>query len=288
MTKVGAELEPRANIKRQLAQPVPSQLVDSPSEQMPGRNGLVEVDGQLITVRNLADAVSAIMQRLGQDQSFLVCTLNFDHLVKLRADPSFRKAYAKAQVVLADGFPIVAFARLNGVSLERSTGADLIDPLCRAAAARGFPIYLFGTTLRSLCAAGRKLAAAIPELEIAGAYAPPAEFQLDSEAADEAIEIIKRSGARICLVALGAPRQELFSARALGATKGVAFLGIGASLDFIAGTQTRCPQFLRQLNLEWAWRAASDPRRLAPRYITCAALFARLYARYAWELGRVK
>ena len=248
-----------------------------------GRCGLVEVDGQVITTHNLAHAVSSIVQRLGQDQSFLVCTLNLDHLVKLRTNSRFRKAYAGAEVVLADGFPIVAFAKLNGVALERATGSDLIDPLCHAAAERGFPVYLFGTTLKTLCAAGRKLAAAIPELEIAGAYAPPAGFEVDSEAADEAIAIIQQSGARICLVALGAPRQELFSARAIDATSGVAFLGIGASLDFIGGAQTRCPKFLRQLKLEWAWRLASDPRRLAPRYVACAALFARLYLRYAWR-----
>jgi N-acetylglucosaminyldiphosphoundecaprenol N-acetyl-beta-D-mannosaminyltransferase len=250
---------------------------------MADRHGLVEVDGQIITAGNRVDAVSAIMQRLGQDRSFLVCTLNLDHLVKLRTNARFREAYAEAEMVLADGFPIVTFARLKGVGLERTSGSDLIKPLCRAAAAQGLPIFLFGAKLQALSAAGRKLAAVIPELEIAGAYAPAAEFQPDSEIADEAIATIKRSGARICLVALGAPRQELFSVRAVNATRGIAFLGIGASLDFIAGTQRRCPQLLRCLNLEWAWRAASDPLRLAPRYVACAALFARLYARYAWR-----
>ena len=247
------------------------------------RCGLVEVDGQVITNRNLADAVSAIIRRLGEDQSFLVCTLNLDHLVKLQADARFRKAYAEAEVVIADGFPIVTFARLNGVVLERASGSDLIEPLCRAAAKRGFPIYLFGTTLRTLCAGGRKLATTIPGLEIAGCSAPPAEFKVDFEAADEAIAVIQQSGARICLVALGAPRQELFSVRALAATTGIAFVAVGASIDFIGGTQTRCPQVFRRLNLEWLWRAASDPRRLAPRYAACAVLFARLYARYAWR-----
>ena len=58
---------------------------------MPDCCGLVEIDGQIITTRNLADAVSAIMQRLGQDHSFPVCPLNLDHLVKLRVNPRFRK-----------------------------------------------------------------------------------------------------------------------------------------------------------------------------------------------------
>ena len=250
---------------------------------MPDRRGLVEIGGQVITTRNLADAVSAIMQRLAQFGSFLVCTLNLDHVAKLQGNVKFQEAYAKAELVLPDGFPIVTFARLKGVSLERTAGSDLIDPLCRAAAARGFPVYLFGTTFGILCAAGRKLAATIPQLEIAGVCAPPAKFDVHSKAADEAIALIQQSGARICLVALGAPLQELFSARALDVTTGVAYVAVGGSLDFIAGAQTRCPQILRQLNLEWAWRAASDPRRLGPRYVACAALFARLYTRYAWR-----
>lgn len=250
---------------------------------MPDRCGLAEIDGQVITTRNLEDAVAGIMRRLADCKSFLVCTLNLDHLVKLRTNVGFRKAYADAEFVLADGFPIVIFARLKGVALERATGADLIEPLCCAAAERGMPIYLFGTTLPALCAAGRKLVAAHPGLEIAGVYSPAAQFQVESEAADEAIAIIQGSGAKICLVALGAPRQELFSARAIEATTGIAFLGIGASLDFIGGMQTRCPRFLRRLNLEWAWRAASDPRRLGVRYIACLALFAKLYARYVWQ-----
>lgn len=247
------------------------------------RRELVEVDGQVITTRSLADAMSAITTRLHQVGSFLVCTVNLDHLVKLRTDSAFRDAYARAEVVLPDGFPIVKFARMKGVALERASGADLVEPLCREAAALGYPVYLFGSTLKSLSDAGRALSAKIPALEIAGAYAPPANFDVTSPLADEAISIIGQSGARICLVALGAPRQEVFAARALDGTDRIAFVAIGAALDFLAGSQTRCPPLLRRLDLEWAWRAASNPRRLVPRYAACAVLFAELYARYRWQ-----
>lgn len=253
---------------------------------MRSRYGLVEIDGQVITTRNLADSVGAIVQRLGEMKSFLVCTLNLDHLVKLRSDSRFRDAYAKAEIVMPDGFPIVAFARMEGVSLERATGSDLIVPLCREAAALGYPVYLFGSTFETLRVAGRNLSEAIPDLQIAGVMAPPENLDIASPISDDAIDIIGQSGARICLVALGAPRQELFSARAVDKTTGMAFLGIGASLDFIAGTQRRCPPLARKLNLEWAWRAASNPRRLLPRYAACAALFAKLYAGYAWRNWR--
>ena len=61
---------------------------------MRSRYGLVEIDGQVITTRNLSDSVGAIVRRLGEMKSFLVCTLNLDHLVKLRSDPRFRDAIA--------------------------------------------------------------------------------------------------------------------------------------------------------------------------------------------------
>jgi N-acetylglucosaminyldiphosphoundecaprenol N-acetyl-beta-D-mannosaminyltransferase len=240
---------------------------------------LAEIDGQKVTVRDLSHAISTIIQRLDRPQSFSVCTLNLDHLVKLRQNPNFRAAYARAEIVLADGFPIVILARLDNVELERATGADMIEPLCRAAADRNYPIFLFGTTFSALCAAARQLVATIPNLTIAGVYSPPQGFDTNSPVADEVISIIRQSGARICFVALGAPRQEVFAARALDATSGVAFLGIGASLDFIAGTQTRCPELVQRLNLEWAWRALSNPRRLGWRYYLCAWLFAKLYTR---------
>ncbi len=148
------------------------------------RDGLVEIDGQIITTRNLADSVVAIVRRLGEMKSFLVCTLNLDHLVKLRADSRFRDAYAKAEIVMPDGFPIVAFARMEGVSLERATGSDLILPLCHEAASRGYPVYLFGSTFETLCVAGRNLSAMIPGLQIAGVTAPPLNFDVTSTISD--------------------------------------------------------------------------------------------------------
>ena len=82
-----------------------------------------------------------------------------------------------------------------------------------------------------------------------------------------AIESIRASGARLCFVALGAPRQELFAARCLDELNGTGVLCIGAALDFIAGTQTRAPSIARRTGLEWAWRMLREPRRLGPRYV---------------------
>lgn len=221
-------------------------------------------------------ALDVIFERLSRPYSFLVCTLNLDHLVKRRQNPELREAYARAEVVTADGFPIVILGRLTGRTLERATGADLIQPLCKAAGERHLPVFLMGTTFQALCASARRLVESCPGLEICGVYAPPVGFDVHSDFADEAIRLIRESRARLCFLALGAPLQEMFAARALDETSGVAFLGIGASLDYLAGTQVRCPRPLQRMNLEWVWRLMSDPRRLWLRYAKSGVLFARL------------
>jgi N-acetylglucosaminyldiphosphoundecaprenol N-acetyl-beta-D-mannosaminyltransferase len=237
---------------------------------------LVKIDGYSVNVRDLTHAVKSIMERLSHPSSFLVCTLNLDHLVKLRRRTKLSEAYARAEIVTADGFPIVTLGRMRGCRLFRTTGSDLIEPLCAAAAQRRLPVFLMGTTFAVLSKSARRLVASHPGLEIAGVYAPSRKFEVQSAAADEAIDLIQRSGARLCFVALGAPLQELFGVRAIDKTFGTAFVTVGAGLDFLGGAQVRCPQHLQRLNLEWAWRLTRDPRRLWRRYFWCAILFATL------------
>jgi N-acetylglucosaminyldiphosphoundecaprenol N-acetyl-beta-D-mannosaminyltransferase len=237
---------------------------------------VMEVDGYAINVPDLTRAVEAIIARLADAASFLVVTLNLDGLVKLRRSPELREAYARAEFITADGFPIVALGRRRGCQIQRTTGSDLIEPLCTAAGRQGFSVFLIGSTLSALGASARRLIASCPGLEISGVYAPPQNFNVRSAFGDEAIALVRESGARICFVALGVPLQELFAVRALAETTGVAFVAVGAGLDFLAGSRVRCPQILQRINLEWAWRLFHEPRRLGFRYAQCAILFARL------------
>ena len=82
-------------------------------------------------------------------------------------------------------------------------------------------------------------------------------------------------------LALGAPKQEILAARGLTLQPALGFVSIGAGLDFIAGAQTRAPLWVRRIAMEWAWRMASHPRRLARRYLDCAAILPGL-TRAAW------
>lgn len=241
-----------------------------------GRAARASVDGQIINLRSLEESVARSMERSRRGAGFTLFTLNLDHLVRLRGDAAFRAAYARATFVTADGAPVAKLARRRDSAIERVTGADLVAPLCAAAAREGMPVHLFGASEATLKKAEAALRRLHPGLLLAGMEAPPYGFDPAGAEADAAGDRIARSGAKLCFVALGAPKQEFFADRMLNRHPDIGWLGVGAALDFLAEEKSRAPRLLQRLGLEWTWRLAQEPRRLGLRYCRCALLFARL------------
>ena len=210
--------------------------------------------------------------RLASRAGFAVATLNLDHVVKLRRVERFRAAYARHSHVVADGNPIVWLHRLAGRPVSLVPGSELVQPLAALAARLKVPVALLGGTPETLERAAARLTAAHPGLRIAARVAPP--FGLDPEGpeAEACLAEVGASGARLCLVALGAPKQEILSVRGMDMLPHCGFVSVGAGLDFIAGHQVRAPAWVQKMAMEWAWRMATDPRRLARRYLDCALI----------------
>lgn len=217
--------------------------------------------------------------RLATGRGFSVATINLDHVVKLRSDPAFAAAYRAHSHVVADGNPIVWLSRLAGRAVDLVPGSELIDPLCARAAAAGIAVALVGATAETLAAAGGALEERHPGLRIAARIAPPFGFDPDGAGAGRIASDLRESGAGLCFLALGAPKQERLAARLQDALPGCGFVSIGAGLDFIAGTQRRAPAWARRMALEWGWRLAGNPRRLAARYGACMAVLPGLALR---------
>ena len=209
---------------------------------------------------------------LAAGKGFTVATLNLDHVVKLRRDPRFRAAYARHSHVVADGNPIVWISRMAGHDVSLVPGSELVEPAAALAARAGVPVAFVGATEEALAAAARNLSARYPGLDVVARIAPPMGFDPEGQGADAVIEEIAGSGARVCFLALGAPKQEIFAARASERLPKTGFLSIGAGLDFVAGTQVRAPALVRAFAAEWLWRLGTDPRRLAGRYAACIAI----------------
>lgn len=225
-----------------------------------------------------AALMAELERRMAAGEGFALATLNLDHLVKLRRDPAFRAAYAAQDLVTADGRPVVALSRLAGRRAELVTGSDSLEPICRIAARLDVGVAFVGSTPDALDAAAHALSRKIPGLRIVLRHAPSGAFDPEGDEAARILEALERSGAGLCILALGAPRQEIFAAAGRRRLPQMGFCCFGAGLDFWAGTQVRAPRWMRALALEWLWRAAGSPRRMVPRYAACAAILPALMA----------
>ncbi|MCT4608294.1 MAG: WecB/TagA/CpsF family glycosyltransferase [Pelagimonas sp.] len=232
------------------------------------------IKGQRVAV-NLATRAALearVRERFAQNQGFSLATINLDHLVKLRSDPDFVQAYQAQDFVVADGNPIVWMSRLAGRPVELIPGSETIEPLARIAASQGVPVALFGSSDTALAGAKAYLERTIRDLQVVSCISPPMGFDPDSEEALHLLEQVAASGARMCFIAMGAPKQEILAARARKIAPEVGFACIGAGLDFFAGTQKRAPKWVQNLAMEWLWRMLSNPNRLAMRYLKCMAI----------------
>jgi N-acetylglucosaminyldiphosphoundecaprenol N-acetyl-beta-D-mannosaminyltransferase len=102
-----------------------------------------------------------------------------------------------------------------------------------------------------------------PRVKLAGfhhGYFAPEEEQL-------VLDEIRHSGASILLVALGAPRQDVWISRNLAATGVKVAMGVGGLFDFYSGRIPRAPQWLREMGLEWVYRLYREPGRMWRRYL---------------------
>lgn len=209
-------------------------------------------------------------------QGFGLATLNLDHLTKLPKVPEFVAAYNAQELVVADGRPIVWLSRLAGKPVELLPGSEMIAPLSALCAELDLPIAFVGSSDAALAGAAKVLTDQTPGLNVIYAHAPPFGFEPDSDEAAKILHEVAQSGAAICFIALGAPKQEIFAARGRRLAPDVGFASIGAGLDFFAGHQVRAPVVMRLLAMEWLWRAWQNPRRMVPRYTRCFLILPKL------------
>ena len=225
-----------------------------------------------INTASRAALFRAVGERFAAGDGFALATLNLDHLTRLPWDEPFAKAYAAQDFVVADGRPAVWLTRIAGQPVALMPGSDLVIPLCEEATRQGATVALLGSSPAALDASASALEQCVPGLRIVHRHAPDYGFDPMSAAADAALKDVAASGAQLCFLALGAPKQEVLAARGRLLAPHVGFASIGAGLDFLAGHQRRAPQWMRALALEWLWRALQSPRRLIPRYARCFAI----------------
>jgi len=171
-------------------------------------------------------------------------------------------------LTLLDGSPLVKRAEvLTGRRWPCLAGSDIIEPILTAAEKRGFRIGLLGGTAEAHEIIRDRFGRERPGLTVAGSWAPSREELADVDQSGAMAAEIAAAGVEILLVCLGKPRQELWIKEYGNATGAGVLLAFGAVVDFLAGGRERAPGIVRDAGIEWAWRLALEPRRLARRYL---------------------
>jgi N-acetylglucosaminyldiphosphoundecaprenol N-acetyl-beta-D-mannosaminyltransferase len=213
------------------------------------------------------------------------------HLVMLcREDPDVREAVLGSSFTVPDGQPLVWALRALGHPLpERVYGPTLMARHCERAAAAGIPIFLYGgRDPHALDLLTRRLSERFPGLRIAGGHSPP-HRELTAAELDALTDQINSSGADVVWAGISQPKQEKWMVTMRDRLQAPVLVGVGAAFDFHAGLVPQAPPWMQRRGLEWAYRLAHEPRRLARRYLKYNPLFlvafARQYARQRRERG---
>ena len=234
----------------------------SPVKRTPLRTQLVGVSIDCLTEQQTVDLIT---QKSQSGVGAIVVTANLDHLRRCRKDNDYRDLVADADIVVADGMPLVWASKLQGGNQipERVAGSSMMFTLCEKAAKEGLSIFLLGGYPEDVAEqAGEALQTKYPGLQIAGTFCPPFGFEKDHAQMEQIAEILRSASPDIVYVALGSPKQEFLIRSLQDVLPKSIWIGIGISLSFAIGDVQRAPIILQKLGARMD--ASACPRTQTP------------------------
>ncbi|MFO1460147.1 MAG: WecB/TagA/CpsF family glycosyltransferase [Verrucomicrobiota bacterium] len=230
------------------------------------------------------ETVEIIAEMIASREPHYLATANVDFVVQASADVELRRILFDAHLVLCDGMPLVWASRKLGNPLPgRVTGSDLVPRLLAEAEVRGWRVFFLGGTAESVQKAAENTQLRHPALQLVGAYSPPFKPLLEMDH-DDILRRVTQARPDLLFVAFGCPKQEKWinmHYRSLGVPVSV---GVGATIDFLAGTFRRAPRWMQRTGTEWLFRMLQEPRRLLRRYGHDSVVFSRAILNQVREL----
>lgn len=206
-----------------------------------------------------------------------VCTCPVYTLMMAREQPQVKAAVNGANMVTADGMPIVWLQRRLGAPFaERVYGPDLLLALC---AQPSLSHYFWGGLPGVTTQLVEKLRERTPNLQVAGEYAPPIA-PIGDTPDNEVINRLNAANADVVWVGLGSPKQDRWMALYRPHLNAPLLIGVGAAFDMLAGVKRQAPRWMQRSGLEWLFRLMQEPGRLGKRYLVYNPKFMVLVLRY--------
>ena len=246
---------------------------------------VVDIHGVRLHAVREEQCVRHILDELHLGRGGVVVTPNLDHLRRCVRDLHFGALVAEADLVVADGMPLVWASRLQGTPLpERVAGSNLISSLSAAAADEGRSIFLLGGAEGTADGAAKVLRERHPTLNLVGTFCPRVGFEKHPKQMAEIAQILAEARPDIVFVALGSPKQEHLIAKLRPGLPTAWWLGVGVSFSFLTGHVSRAPMWMQRSGLEWVHRLGQEPRRMFKRYLVHGLPFGvRLLGRAAYR-----
>ncbi len=223
--------------------------------------------GVRVDATNYTDATRKIAGWARESRSGYVCCAAVNNIMEARRSPDYRIVMDQADLVTSDGMPLVWMLRWLGARpATRVYGPDLMRHLLKASEDAGIRVGFYGGNEAALARLVSFVRRRFPRLQVAYAEAPPFRA-LTAEEDRRTTQAIQDAGVRILFVGLGSPKQDRWMHAHKDRVQAV-MLGVGAAFDFLAGAKPQAPQWMQAGGLEWAFRLATEPRRLWRRYLT--------------------
>jgi N-acetylglucosaminyldiphosphoundecaprenol N-acetyl-beta-D-mannosaminyltransferase len=240
------------------------ELRSGPVLPPPGR---VDLMGVGVDPLDFEAAVDAVVRLVGTPGLAHVVTANVDFLAQASRDELLASILTQADLVVADGVPLLWMARWSGTPLpSRVNGTDLVERLLQVGGARGWRVCMVGGDPGVVDLAARS-AHDRWGAHVVGTWPLPLSEANDPAASARVASEIGAADADLILMVMRAGRQERWINAHRHLMGNGVVIGVGSALDFVAGARRRAPVALQRSGFEWAWRLALEPRRLWRRYL---------------------
>jgi len=208
-----------------------------------------------------------------RSSSHFIAVTGMHGIMEAQHDPNFKETLNAADLVVPDGMPLVWIGRHRGFPLRRRVyGPELMETLCSQTAAQGYRHFFYGGAPDVAKSLAKRFASRFPGFQIAGTYCPPFRELAESEDL-EIVDLIRSSAADVLWVGLSTPKQERWMRAHRDKLNVPLLIGVGAAFDFLTGSVSQAPRWMRENGLEWLYRLCSEPRRLWHRYIIYGSEF---------------
>lgn len=221
----------------------------------------------------MAQLLNICEEHIDSKKALLLGVVNVAKLVNCRKNIELQRSLTEADIVLADGLPIIWLSRMLGDPLpERVTGIDIMYELLKEANKKHYRVYFLGAQPEVLQTMIKTIQKDYPGIAIAGYR----DGYFDKDEEQDVAKNIKDSHADILFVGISSPKKENFLKNWLNFIDAPICHGVGGSFDILAGVTNRAPIWMQKCGLEWLYRLIQEPRRMWKRYLITNMIFIKL------------